>query len=390
LFHREHTENLANGGVFVETEKPFELRDPVSIELILQFCSEKVAIDGEVVHIVPPEMASAGGKPGVAVQFLGVPSDISRQLEPLITACGTLPPPKPADPRRMSPRVAARLPVKVEGKDTGAQGTTRNLSQTGVLVAVDGGDLGPGHRVRVTMEHPTTGEAMEVEGTVVREIETAGEGAALGIEFDPPEESRPEVSRFVEQVQCIEHTRRLGGIKGPIADLGPQSLIQMFGSTSSEGTLVLTDGQDEGVIGFQSHLLRYVRFGSTTGMKALVRLLSWTSGSFEFFTRLESEEVTEAPLPLEAAVFEAVRQIDEAARIDRSRLPAEAKVVVIGAAGESELGQDPLSKVEAAVVDLGRAGFTVQRIVDVIPESDPEILHALESLADRGIVCFEH
>jgi Tfp pilus assembly protein PilZ len=391
IFHREHTEDLANGGVFVETTETFVLREAVVVELVLKFCNKKVALEGEVVHIVPPEMAGAGGRPGVAVQFLGAPSEVSRQLEPLVSACGTLPAPQPQDPgRRMAPRVAARVPVRVDGKETGSEGTTRNLSQTGVLVAVNGEGLGPGQRVHVTMEHPTTGEAMEVEGTVMRQIETAGEVAALGIEFDPPEASRPDVSRFVEQVQSIEHTRRLGGITGPIEELGPLSLLQMFGSTANEGTLVLTDGEHEGVIGFEAQLLRDVRLGSATGMKALVRLLSWQNGSFEFFTRLERNDLSEPPLPLEAALFEAVRQIDEIKRIDRSRLPADATVAVDNDAGEPQLGQDSLCKVEAAVIDLARAGFTVQRIIDVIPEADLEILRALESLADRSVISFEN
>ena len=391
IFHREHTEDLVNGGVFLETTETFVLREAVVVELVLNFCNEKVALDGEVVHIVPPEMAGAGGRPGIAVQFLGTPSEISRQLQPLISACGKLPAQKPQDSgRRTAPRVAARVPVRVAGKGTGSVGTTRNLSQTGVLVAVDGEGLGSGQRVHVTMEHPVTGEAMEVEGTVVRQIETAGDVAALGIEFDPPATSRPDVSRFVEQVQSIEHTRRLGGITGPIEELGPLSLLQMFGNTANEGTLVLTDGDDEGVIGFEAKLLRYVRLGSATGMKALVRLLAWQNGRFEFFTRLERNDVSEPPLPLEAALFEAVRQIDESKRVDRSRLPGDATVAVAADAGEPQLGQDSQTKTEAAVIDLARAGFTIQRIIDVIPEADLEILHALESLADRGVIRFEN
>lgn len=391
IFHREHTEDLANGGVFVETTETFELRESVTVELVLQFCNRKVALEGEVVHIVPPEMADAGGRPGIAVQFKGAPAEVNRQLQPLVAACGKLATPKPQDSgRRAAPRVAARVPVRVDGKGVGSEGTTRNLSQTGVLVAVDGDGPGPGQRVHVTLEHPITGEAMEVEGTVVRQIETAGDVAALGIEFDPPEAIRPDVSRFVEQVQSIEHTRRLGGITGPIEELGPMNLLQMFGNSATQGTLVLTDGEHEGVIGFESQMLRDVRFGTATGMKALVRLLCWQRGSFEFFTRLEREDPSEAPLPLEVALFDAIRQIDETKRIDRTRLPADATVVVDEAADEPQLGRDSYCKIESAVIDLARAGFTIQRIIDVIPEPDLDILRALESLADRGVVRFEN
>jgi hypothetical protein len=377
--------------VFVETTETFALREVVVVELVLQFCNQKVAIEGEVVHMVPPEMAGAGGRPGIAVQFRGAPSEISRQLQPLVYACGKLPTPQPQDPgRRAAPRVAARVPVRVDGQGAGTEGTTRNLSQTGVLVAVQGEAMGTGQRVHVTMEHPTTGEEMEVEGVVVRQIETAGDVAALGIEFDPPAASRPDVSRFVEQVQSIEHTRRLGGITGPIEELGPLNLLQMFGSSATQGTLVLTDGDDEGVIGFESQMLREIRFGSASGMKALVRLLSWQRGSFEFFTRLERDDISEAPLPLEAALLDAIRQIDELKLIDRTRLPGEATVVVVDEAAAPQLGQDSFCKIESAVIDLARAGFAIQRIIDVIPEPDLEILHALESLADRGIIRFEN
>jgi len=50
--------------------------------------------------------------------------------------------------------------------------------------------------------------------------------------------------------------------------------------------------------------------------------------------------------------------------------------------------QEDLSKVEAAVLDLARAGFTVRRIVDFIPEPDSEIYRALASLRDRGTLSF--
>jgi Tfp pilus assembly protein PilZ len=391
LFHREHTSNLANGGVFLKSNDRFALREHLTVELILHFCNKKVSLEGEVVHIVPPEMASAGAEPGAAIQFVGSPAEVSRRLQPLVAACGTIPRPQPQDSgRRAAPRVAARVPVRVDAPDVGVEGITRNLSQTGVLIAVRGGDFSRGQRVRVTLEHPTTGEAMEVEGKVVREVQTGGDVAAVGIEFDAPEAHREEVSRFVEQVQSIEHTRRLGGIHGPIEELGPQRLVQMFGVAAPAGTLLLRNREDEGVIGFEKGLLRYARLGAATGMKALARLLCWQEGAFEFFARLEPGDVMEAPLPLEAAVAEAMQEIDEAERIDRSGLPADAKVAVAADAAAPQLGQEPLSKVEEAVLDLARVGFTVQRIVDVIPETDLQILRALASLADRGIVRFEN
>lgn len=385
-FGREHRNNLANGGVFVASVAQAELREAVEVEIALPFCDASVRLQGEIVHIVPPEMESAGATPGVAVQFQGSPVEVRDRLAPLVQACGDASQGPQAEDqgRRKAPRRPARVPVRIDGQDEGVDGRTRNLSQSGVLVEVPGNSVSVGQRVRVTLENPTTGESMEVDGTVAREVETAGDVAAVGIAFDPPSEARPAVEKFVEDVQTAEHARRLGGIKGAIEELGPQSLLQMFGVSAPAGTLVLRRGEQEGSIGFEGGLLRYVQLGGLTGMKALVRLLSWRDGVFEFHARLENAEVQEAPLPLEAALFDAVRQIDEGERIDASQFPPHAKVSLSAAADGREH-----TKVESAVIDLAGAGFTVQRILDVIPEPDPEILWAFATLAEDDAIRFD-
>ena len=52
--------------------------------------------------------------------------------------------------------------------------------------------------------------------------------------------------------------------------------------------------------------------------------------------------------------------------------------------------QAGLPKVEEAVLDLATAGFTVRRILDVIPESDAQVLEALASLSEAGILAPNH
>jgi hypothetical protein len=49
-------------------------------------------------------------------------------------------------------------------------------------------------------------------------------------------------------------------------------------------------------------------------------------------------------------------------------------------------GGEEVSKVEDAVLDLSRGEFTIRRILDMIPESDVEILRALTFLADLGSI----
>jgi hypothetical protein len=78
-----------------------------------------------------------------------------------------------------------------------------------------------------------------------------------------------------------------------------------------------------------------------------------------------------------------VRQIDEGNRIDRRRFPLGAKPRV------HEVTTDLKGKAVEAVLDLARAGFDIQRIVDVIPEPDPEIYAALAQLLDAGAISFD-
>ncbi len=379
-FQHEYVQNLVNGGVFVATIQAFALREPVRVEILLTFCKQKLRVNGEIVHIVAREMSQVGATPGVAVQFEGSVQEIRAQFDPLVIACGSPQYHPPDSGRRRSPRVAARVAARIEG---GGEGRTRNLSRSGALISVDDGAPPIGERVRVTLAHPTNGEEMQVEARVARQIETAGVVAAIGVEFETPVERRAEVERFLENVQTAEHTRRLGGITGAIATLGAQELLQMFGTSAQVGTLIFHHGDDEAIVGFTGGMLCYARLGPTTGMKALVRMLSWKQGEFEFHSRLDPVKHPEAPLPLVAALLDAVRQIDEGNRSDRRRFPLAAKPRV------SDLACEIDGKTAEAVLDLARAGFHVQRILDVIPEPDPEIYAALAQLLDAGAISFD-
>lgn len=86
----EFEKNIANRGVFVETEASFEVRQEISVEVVLDYGPEAgtgapaLVLDGEVVHVLPPEMAASGAKPGVAVQLEASASALRERFEPLL------------------------------------------------------------------------------------------------------------------------------------------------------------------------------------------------------------------------------------------------------------------------------------------------------------------
>ena len=382
-FALDYRANLSNGGVFVATERSFAARDFVVVRLRLPWCNRMIDLEGEVVHIVPAEMAGVGGRPGVAVQFREPPAGIRGRLGPLCAEQAP-PPPAPApDESRREPRKSVRVEAYLESARGAIRGRTRNLSQSGVLVDVREGSAAIGERVRVTLSNPANRNELAIDGVVVRVAQSAGRISALAVQFDADAVRRAAVAKFIEALQESEHTRRLGAISGPIGELGAQSVVQMFASTAKRGTIYLRHAEEEGMLCFEGGLLRAARIGPVSGIKALVRMLPWGEGTFEFHTAVE-ESSGEAPLPLQAALLEAARHLEESRRVDAAAFPLQARLVACHATEGQFTGV--MSKVEEALLDVAQAGFTVQRALEVIPEPDAEIFRALRSLIDAGMV----
>ena len=373
-----------NGGVFIATEEPVVPREIVLVELSLAGESSKVQLDGEIVHIVPPEMAQAGALPGVAVQFCCTQTALRAALEPLVRSAGAPRPEVYDSGRRKAPRVPAQVPIRIKTSDVLLSGHTRDISLCGVLVSVPGDSMPVGSRAYVTINHPSNGESLGVDATVTRQVATKGGVFAVAIEFDPPPGRQDEVHRFIADLQSAEHSRRLGGMHGSLKEIGAQNLLQMLGKAAPSGTLTVTHENEEAVIGFEDQMLCYAHLGAISRMKALARVLGWEEGSFEFHARLEPMMSEDPPMPLDEALLEAARQLDELRMLDLSVLPPDATVRFQAApVGPGRAG---VSKVEGAVLDLARDELTIRRIVDMIPESDVEILRALTFLADLGSV----
>lgn len=381
-FQLEYASNLEHGGVFIANEEAASPREPVLVEMLLTGCPQTIRLEGEVVHIVPPEMAEAGGVPGVAVQLCCTQTALRAALEPFVKAAGEPPHQKPDSGRRRAPRAPAQVPIRIEAPGKSIIGHSRNLSQVGVLVSVHGDELPVGTRIQISIEHPTGDESFQVGATVTRQLANDEGVMALAVEFDPNEEQRDGLRHFISDLQSHEHTRRLGGIHGSITEGGPDSLIQMLGQTAPIGTLTITRGDEEAIVGFEAGMLQYVRLGTVTGLKALARLLDWTEGSFEFHARLEPVAFSDVETALETAVFQALIKRDELRGLDRGALsmqdPLRFVTRPVGPGGES------LSKCEETVLTLAGDGLSVGRIVDLIPEPDVDVLRAIMFLIDLG------
>jgi hypothetical protein len=426
VFRLEYARNIVKGGAFIPTQQRLGLRETVQVALEFAYRDESVILDAEVVHVIGPELARAGAVPGVAVQFLMPVAELRRQLGPLAEELardpraaaaaekdegfldygeldldagsdvdhGTIP---AADAARaieeaLRPRVprarrdVARVRTRLRTADGEREGRTRDVSRTGVLVSMDGNDLTVGQHVGVSLFDPFSGEELCIPGTVTRHVVVDGSVAAVAVGFDVIPGEHGDLARFVDQVTAADHTRRLGGVHGDLSEVAVPTLVQMLGRSARAGTLTLRRGEEEGVVAFEGEALRYARLGALAGVKALARLLAWTDGRFEFHAHVDDLEGEGPRLPLDAALLEAAQHLDEAQRVEPGGIES-ARLVADDARAAAQQGQ--LGLTELAVLELARAGFSVRRALEVIPEPDAQILAAIRSLQVRGVLSLE-
>ena len=399
----EFEKNIANRGIFVATEAELEIRQTVEVEVVLGYAgapSAPVVLRGEVVHRVSPAMARNGGRPGVAVQFEDSVAELRARFEPLM---GDEPLPDPdldqaGERRRSARREPVRVPVRVEPARRKAFSTTsRDLSATGVLLSIREERLVVGEVVRIGLRHPAGDASVEIDGRVVREVkDKRGKPAAVAVAFDRNQAAKPVTRDLIEALRQASHQGRLGGISGSIVDLGLPNMLQMFGSSAQQGTLVVEREGEQGWIAFADNQFVAAELGSWTGKRALEELLGWTEGHFEFESRVDGTLLARAAREsLAAVVLEAVCARDERGRPDSgAHEPA-----VSGAAPvispdatfqvdieQEEIARPSLDKTEQAVLDLARAGMNLARIEAIIPESAERVRTAMASLIEMGIL----
>jgi Tfp pilus assembly protein PilZ len=384
-FRREYQNNLMRCGLFIPSTECVELRGVVQVELELAFRGVTLQLSAEVVSVGPPELAQAGGTPGVAVQLLQSADEIRRQFEPIV---GHVPQPDPArqaGERRIAPRSVARVVGRLSSGNASLAVRTRNLSHTGVLVSVEGVSPTPvGEPICLSLVHSITGQELQVEGTVVRHVESGGRVPALAIAFTEGEAARPEVQCFVDDLSSVEHARSLTGISGTLKEFGLASLVQNFAAVLPRGTLTASDGHEDGRIAFEGGRLVGARVGAATGTKALSRMIAWEQGTFELHAHLDDLGCDGPPVPLEVALLDAARQLDETTRLLPLPIGMADRVELAAPALDGEAGE--LSKMEASILDLAAAGRTVGALLEVIPEEDHVVLRALCGLLDRGVL----
>ncbi len=391
VFSREYASNLSKGGIFVATAEILEINTPVRVQVVLDYCDFECMLEGEVVGCVGPDLEAVGGVAGVAVALLSSVSEIheifgAHLLVPRANEAG-----EQGDERRRTPRSTAHIEAQIRSRMGDLfRGATRNISRGGVLVNVRGSALALGEDVHVTLFGESGGQEGDqtcvqrtIPAVVARHVcDEHGEICAVGLHFLPEPDEADVVAAFIDGIKAKEHVRRLGAISGSLEAMGLAELIQGFGLTSPEGAFTLTCGADEGRIRFRGRMIIEAKLGPVSGLKAMTRMMSWREGEFEFEPSAGTRPGDAEVIPIEVALMESVRLIDEldhgaAPAIDpRARFSVDVNVAACI--------EGALCKVDRAILDLATVSMPLHRILDTIPEPDPQILKHVASLLDQG------
>jgi hypothetical protein len=169
----------------------------------------------------------------------------------------------------------------------------------------------------------------------------------------------------------------------------------MFGGAAGQGTLRLIHGGQEGSVVLNQQTFVVACAESSTGIAALAKMLGWEDGEFEFSSRIESVFDGDVGMPLDQALRE-VRALQSPSVMTRrpkpsarstsppESLPSHAKLRVNFRLLDQQSNE--LTKTEEAVIDLAIVGMPVGKVMDVIPESRNDILVAIASLREIGLI----
>jgi Tfp pilus assembly protein PilZ len=392
----EFEKNIVNGGIFVATDETYQVREAVTVDIELIYAKgteAALSLDGEVVHVVTTAMAASGAVPGAAVQFEANADRLRELFEPLLGQQAVEEASHDEDRegagRRGAKRGAVRVPVRVmPTMSPPFEATSRDLSATGILISMRENVLPLGEVVRICLWHPSGDPSVEIDSQVVRQLKNKkGRIAAIAVAFDRGQAAEPRVREVIEALGQAGVRSRLGGISGSLGDLGLANMLQMFGSSAPQGTLVVECDGEQGWVAFADGQLLVAELGALEGQDALMAMLDWGEGQFQFEATVDAKLLdTPGRKPLAGALLAAVCALDERDNEANTVDLREPDTTFEVDADREASDAGALDKTAAAVLDLAKAGLSVGKIGQVVPEPPEAIQSALEGLVELGVL----
>ncbi|WP_305041297.1 DUF4388 domain-containing protein [Geoalkalibacter sp.] len=190
------------------------------------------------------------------------------------------------------------------------------------------------------------------------------------------------LGHLLRQERTAQVTRQGKQVEGNLEQVSLIDMLQIFGHSRKDGTLVLERDQQQGEIFLLEGSVINARCGRAEGEKAFFRLLGWERGRFSFTPGLPEEEVR-ITQPLEHLIMEGLRQSDELNAL-ADKLPRSDSLLFL----KVPLDRLPrgLRPTTQEILVLLEYYQRVEDILDHCPRSDYDILQILRILLDKGVV----
>jgi pSer/pThr/pTyr-binding forkhead associated (FHA) protein len=169
-------------------------------------------------------------------------------------------------------------------------------------------------------------------------------------------------------------------MSGVIEEIPLPDLLQLLSTSRKSGVLSVATPSSVGKIYLRKGQIYFAAINedfAITPQKAIYRMLTWVTGTFELSPSVEMQVMEEVQESTEALLMEGVRQLDEFAQIaDRLPPPHSALAVPTPLAGRlRELKPEELDMFQL-VLDHGQ----LQAVLDNFPGSDLDAAQALVAL----------
>ena len=385
VFARE----LGGAAIFIPTVDQRPIGERARVVFNLAFNDSQITLEGEIVAALPAPIARAGADPGVSIQLDESPSELHRRFEEAsgveLTPCDVE---QPVAPERTEPRFPASAPVSIEIDGRNFSAETGDISYNGMLALFPQIDLGVESELHLQIEHPGTGEKIELDGHIANQTQCDHGVTAVGIQFRYGLERFDEVSHFVDDLRSFHHARSLATVTGSLANTALESVLETFASASSAGTLKLTRGDEHGKITYQDGEILFATVGLVSGVKALGRLFTWVDAQFEFRSQIEPMEGAACHLPLAPAILAAAVERDELARFDLSMLDPDSTFTVD--TDRLDAVASTLDEIGVSLSEHAQIGFPLGAMLDMLTSSDAQIYKGIYDLIEAGVLRVEN
>jgi Domain of unknown function (DUF4388)/FHA domain len=175
-------------------------------------------------------------------------------------------------------------------------------------------------------------------------------------------------------------------MSGSIEEIPLPDLIQLLSTSRKSGVLMVRTDHAAGRLFLRKGQIYFANLENNAAVpsrKAIVRMLSWTQGSFELEPPDESPVAEELEESTEALLMEGMRQLDEY-RMHLEKLPPLTANLTVPRPLEPKLRD--LAPEELDVFQAVMEASTIAALFDTSPLTDVVLAEKLRALLDKGYV----